>query len=438
MLLHAIFFFCKMNCLEKNKNREWGVAKLGLKFIFGPVLVFYKIAVFVVMISKYNGAFAVFIWETIATLLLYQAHVNKEARFLEPSMAFMWLAFVVNVFEIWYCSPANGRVDSVSVLGTNTIKKLELESDKRIPKQKVNILLKGFAVSLVLLFLSGCLVSSVSNDVLEDITIYNFDKSWKQNYNKNKRMFYFYYYFYFVFAATNNNIEMLVSNKLIDYIMCENKDNTNSTRRLIEDLDLTDLAKSGSTIKSKYENDYDALCTKRTYGSMAVAVALASIDWFLLLLLAIYWHVNDKSQENFDYDDSQAIWYSITSLRIDSVSSSLTWIGRIIEMIGYDCTYVHMNSKDAEEVENLCIFFWCFVVVTEIDFETGTTLIKQKHFFQEFNFKRLQSLYSFNKILVRINSSLFKKNFYLKLLISMCPSKSRKAILFLLQVKHRK
>jgi len=333
--------FWRMFYVPPEARSNWTRAKLALKLIFGPVLVVFRICVFVILMSKYNGAFGLFFWECIATVLLYQLQVQKEARFLEPTMALLWLTFLINLFEIWYCSPSNGRVDRISLLGTNGIRKLELDSETRLPKEKVRILWYCFCVSGILVLLSAILMTYATDAIMKEIVIYNFDDSWEDNYKANQK-----------------------------YIMCDLDDGSsgsgsgstsnftfNETRRLMaQEFHLApSMLRASADIKTKYSSDYDALCAKNNYNSISIALVLCSIDWFLLIIMGVYWHTYDKYQTHMDYDDSLMLWHQYTYFIIHAVPSKITWLGRIIGRHLEQTTDFFIHEHDAEMLGNFLI-----------------------------------------------------------------------------------
>jgi len=110
-----------------------------------------------------------------------------------------------------------------------------------------------------------------------------------------------------------------------------------------------------STYKSKYTSDYDALCEKKNYNAISIALVFCSIDWFLLLIMGVYWHTYDKYQRRMDYDDSAMLWHQYTLFTIHSVPSKITWLGRIIGRHREQTREFFMHDHDAEMLGNFLI-----------------------------------------------------------------------------------
>ncbi|ETO31068.1 hypothetical protein RFI_06050, partial [Reticulomyxa filosa] len=229
-------------------------------------------------------------------------------------MTLLWIAFVVNVFELWYCSTPNGRCDSC-LSGDNKINKLQLDSDTRLPRENVRKLTIGFAVSLVFLFISAVAMTSVTHEVFQNVEFFNFDKTWENNYNDHSK-----------------------------YILCNKKQDG---RRLG---DLANGEEKSSELKTKYSDEYDALCRNQTFYSTGVAVAFATMDWFLLLVLAVYWHTNDKYQTKMKYEQSGRVWRDFTCFYLRGVRSQISWLGRILGGDFFGSTWFYLHSNDATKL----------------------------------------------------------------------------------------
>jgi hypothetical protein len=274
-------------------------------------------------LTTYNGALAIWFWLCIATIILYQAHVHKDVRYVEPAMTLLWISFIVNIFEMWFCAPAFGKFD---VVGNEPmqLRKLELEYETRLPKSSVRKLVLGFGISLVLIFISAVAMTTVTDALFRDVEFFGIDNSWESNYKENRK-----------------------------FILCEN-----DRRRRLEEADNLNFdfenenARASNVLKNKYSGDYDALCADSNFHAVSVAVAFCTIDWFFLLILAMYWHNCDKYQTKMKFDPTtrDIIWQDVTFYYIHSVPSKITWLGRIIGRHLNDTMFFFMHTADATKL----------------------------------------------------------------------------------------
>jgi len=305
-------------------NNWTQTAKRWAKIITAPLIFVFYVIMGIVQLTTYNGALAIWFWLCIAIIVLYQAHVNKDSTLVEPAMTLLWIAFIVNVFEIWFCAPATGRFDTVGN-EPSQLRKLELEHETRLPKPKVRRLVLGFGISLALIFISAVAMTTVTNALFRDVEFFGIDKSWESNYKENRK-----------------------------YILCEKKEG----RRMLEEADNlnfdfeTGEARSSYVLKGKYSGEYDALCRDNNFHAMSVAIAFCTIDWFFLLILAIYWHTYDQYQTKMKFDPKSRdiIWQDVTFYFMHSVPSKITWLGRIIGRHLNDSVYVFMHTPDATKL----------------------------------------------------------------------------------------
>ncbi|ETO07777.1 hypothetical protein RFI_29613 [Reticulomyxa filosa] len=266
-----------------------------IKMVFTPFIVFFDILEFICKTCVTNTVFAVFLWVNFGAICLYQAHVYKYTDMLEPAATLLWVGFFANVFVIWYTSSERAFLylgNEISLLGFISVKKLVLMADTRIAAEKVKRMHYAFICSL--------------------------------------------------FAKFARRVEKLIVCCLYtivkEYINCQDNEQDSSSP-----------APLTSDVQNKYSSEYDAMCSSPSFGLMVVSVIFCTLDWFLLLALALYWHVNDRYQRDVCYDDTKTVWHEHTLFTISSVSSTVTWIGRILhgEFSKYE---FFLKAEDADRL----------------------------------------------------------------------------------------
>jgi len=239
-----------------------------------------------------NAAMAMLLWVSIALILMYEAHAYKYAHTLEPAVALLWIAFVINVVVLWYTSSkdfVHQLGNGISFFGLFSIRKLVVQQD-RFPEHKVRFFFFGFVWSLFLIFFSAILATIVFSDIF----VYTVDSgsSWGQNSKWN-----------------------------LDYMNCNNESHPMET------------ATNGievSEMKSIYSSDYDALCQRTTFNTLASAIVFGTLVWCLLWFLAVYWHIYDSHQKILQYETDDTVWQEYTLVTV-SVHNSGTWVSRTIQ-----------------------------------------------------------------------------------------------------------
>jgi len=187
----------------------------------------------------------------------------------------------------------------------------------------------------VLLVLASILTTAVADNVLQDIVIYNFDKSWKNNYKENEK---------FIMCKAGDDSDGSDGGSGGSGGSGGNSTGFNITRRLTEEI------QPRTAIKSKYSSDYDALCTNRTKYALTGAVVFCSLDWVLLLLMAVYWSINDIYQSETTYDNTQMVWHEFSSFSITFVPSKITWFGRVLGRQVEKTFYFYIRPAEAEQI----------------------------------------------------------------------------------------